>query len=308
MDTTASPEPVAGEFLLREFRFAEGGVLPERRLRYTTLGTLHRDAARCATNAVLLLHGTGGSGRPYSPSFARSPPLPGFPHARSSLHSRLFAFPLRSKFFSVTTPTASLNVSYSSRFHSTAVAATQAKHPGNTPMRLLSMLTTLLVGLLLLAACSADAAGGPPPSDFSLRYDWREGSLPPPYHYEYTISLSADGTGLITMVPDYPGPSVPVWEEAFSLAPEEVDRLHDLLIAQGLLRERWSERDDPPVGGSYAYLEVTRQGSTIKLPAFPVESQSAQVTNIFAAVEAIVPQPIRADLEQRRAAYEAENL
>ncbi len=61
----------AGTLVLRDFRFAEGGALPELHLRYTTLGTLRRDSAGRATNAVLLLHGTGGSGQAFlRPQFA----------------------------------------------------------------------------------------------------------------------------------------------------------------------------------------------------------------------------------------------
>ena len=64
-------QPVVGELVLRDFRFAEGGALPELRLRYTTLGALRRDPAGGATNAVLLLHGTGGSGQAFlRPQFA----------------------------------------------------------------------------------------------------------------------------------------------------------------------------------------------------------------------------------------------
>lgn len=70
---TSSDQQVlhTSDFVLRDFRFAEGGALPELRLRYTTLGTLRRDAAGRATNAVLLLHGTGGSGHAFlRPQFA----------------------------------------------------------------------------------------------------------------------------------------------------------------------------------------------------------------------------------------------
>jgi len=81
MDATAAlPAPVTGAFLLRNVPFAEGGVLPELRLRYTTLGTLRRDAAGRATNAVLLLHGTGGSGQAFlRPQFASELFGPGQP-------------------------------------------------------------------------------------------------------------------------------------------------------------------------------------------------------------------------------------
>jgi homoserine O-acetyltransferase len=51
------------DFIVRDFNFQSGEVLPELRLHYVTLGTPKRDAAGHVTNAVLLLHGTGGSGK-----------------------------------------------------------------------------------------------------------------------------------------------------------------------------------------------------------------------------------------------------
>ncbi len=58
-------------FVLRDFRFASGETLPELRLHYLTLGRPRRDAAGMVRNAVLILHGTGGSGSQFlSPLFA----------------------------------------------------------------------------------------------------------------------------------------------------------------------------------------------------------------------------------------------
>lgn len=54
--------PAQGDAVLRDFRFESGEVLPELRLHYRTLGTPRRDAAGVVRNAVLILHGTGGSG------------------------------------------------------------------------------------------------------------------------------------------------------------------------------------------------------------------------------------------------------
>ena len=50
-----------GSFDIHNFRFGTGESLPGLHLHYLTLGTLHRDAEGHADNAVLLLHGTGGS-------------------------------------------------------------------------------------------------------------------------------------------------------------------------------------------------------------------------------------------------------
>lgn len=71
MTTTIPNAPIEGTCRLPDFHFADGAVLPELHLRYTTLGTPRRDAAGCATNAVLILHGTGGSGTAFlRPQFA----------------------------------------------------------------------------------------------------------------------------------------------------------------------------------------------------------------------------------------------
>ncbi|HYA93146.1 MAG TPA: alpha/beta fold hydrolase [Thermodesulfobacteriota bacterium] len=59
-----------GNFVVRDFRFQSGEVLPELRLHYVTLGTPRRDAAGHTTNAVLLLHGTTGRGESLLASFA----------------------------------------------------------------------------------------------------------------------------------------------------------------------------------------------------------------------------------------------
>jgi len=60
-----------GNFVIRDFPFQSGEVLPELRLRYVTLGIPRRNTAGHITNAVLILHGTGSSGAAFlAPNFA----------------------------------------------------------------------------------------------------------------------------------------------------------------------------------------------------------------------------------------------
>jgi homoserine O-acetyltransferase len=65
---TAQPTPEAvpwpthdGFFEIHNFHFKDGETLDPLRLHFLTLGTPHRDAAGHTDNAILLLHGTGGS-------------------------------------------------------------------------------------------------------------------------------------------------------------------------------------------------------------------------------------------------------
>ena len=69
-----------GDFTVRDFKFRSGETLPELKLHYATLGTPKRDATGRITNAVMVLHGTGGSGRQFlQPQFADELYGPGQP-------------------------------------------------------------------------------------------------------------------------------------------------------------------------------------------------------------------------------------
>ena len=56
------PAPAEADFVIPNFHFASGESLPELRIHYRTFGQPHRDARGVVRNAVLILHGTGGSG------------------------------------------------------------------------------------------------------------------------------------------------------------------------------------------------------------------------------------------------------
>jgi homoserine O-acetyltransferase/O-succinyltransferase len=62
LHAATAPEAKPGDFVIKDFHFTSGGTLPELRIHYRTLGTPRRDASGRVTNAVLVLHGTSGSG------------------------------------------------------------------------------------------------------------------------------------------------------------------------------------------------------------------------------------------------------
>ena len=65
------PAPTEGDFTVRDFKFRSGETLPELRIHYRTLGTPQKDAQGKTINAVLIMHGTTGSGGQFiRPEFA----------------------------------------------------------------------------------------------------------------------------------------------------------------------------------------------------------------------------------------------
>lgn len=60
-----------GDFVVQTFHFHDGETMHDLRLHYTALGTPVRDATGGVTNAVLIMHGTGGTGHQFlRPTFA----------------------------------------------------------------------------------------------------------------------------------------------------------------------------------------------------------------------------------------------
>src|SRR6266567_4411000 len=57
------PDPVEGDWMTKNFRFTTGEVLPELRLHYYAIGKPVRDSSGLVRNAVLIMHGTTGSGK-----------------------------------------------------------------------------------------------------------------------------------------------------------------------------------------------------------------------------------------------------
>jgi len=64
--TLGGVAPVSADFTIKDFAFTSGEKLPELRIHYMTLGTPKRNAAGHVTNAVIVLHGTTGSGQQFT--------------------------------------------------------------------------------------------------------------------------------------------------------------------------------------------------------------------------------------------------
>ena len=65
------PAPVEGDYTIKDFKFRSGETLPELKLHYLTIGAPSKDNSGVTRNAVLIMHGTGGTGAQFlSPQFA----------------------------------------------------------------------------------------------------------------------------------------------------------------------------------------------------------------------------------------------
>jgi hypothetical protein len=146
------------------------------------------------------------------------------------------------------------------------------------------------------------------PDDFRVEYEWREGSLPPPYHYEYTVILEPSGQSEIVLIPDYPAADVPQWTETFKVAEQDLNDLYRVMVENGLLTRKWQQLDAAPIGGSNQTLLVTAQGKQIKVEDYLIAEQQVSAKVMYAALHALVPKEIWERLQARRVKYIQDHL
>jgi hypothetical protein len=145
------------------------------------------------------------------------------------------------------------------------------------------------------------------PADFSVAYHWAEGSLAPPYHYEYDILVAADGAVTVRYTPDYPADDVPVWTETVQMNTAQLDALYADLGAYGLFTRDWRTENGPPVGASSEWLTATANGRTIEVPAYVVPEQAADEAALAATLHDLIPDDTWAKLNAQREQYVLEH-
>jgi hypothetical protein len=160
---------------------------------------------------------------------------------------------------------------------------------------------------LLLGACGDDDGGLDPdvrPVDLSVDYSWYEGSVAPPYHYEFDIDVRADGSGTIRYRPDYG--SEPEWVEAFTVSDADLDSLYWDMYDAGVFTRDWREDDEPPVGGSVAGMTVIAAGKEYRIPLDLADAGDREaVIPVYGNIEGLVPTEIWRGFEALRDDYMA---
>jgi hypothetical protein len=142
------------------------------------------------------------------------------------------------------------------------------------------------------------------PTDFAVVYTWQAGSMPPPYHYEFTIHIGPQTKGKIVFFPDYPSDDTPRWTEIFPVDEQLLSELHGLIMENDLQRREWPEEQIEAIGGSQEWLEITASGKTVKLPSRASSDEMAAAA--YAFIRRLVPESIWAELLSRREQYERE--
>jgi hypothetical protein len=188
-----------------------------------------------------------------------------------------------------------------------------------------AVLVTVAVGMLLISACdtAGDRISTPTPkigvettvtaqgegkmkgypADFSVKYDWRAGTMPPPHHYEYSVRIAAGAQGEVTFWPDYVTNETPTWTESFDVSANQLSTLYSLMVEKKVLREDWRRMEFPPVGGSLEDAEIVADGKRYSIPSDIEPAEKEVVAEVYTTIMETVPQAVWDKLMAQREQY-----
>lgn len=165
------------------------------------------------------------------------------------------------------------------------------------------LFSVLFVGVLLGVGCKKEI--GPTPQDFSFRYHWVGGTVPPPNHYEYVLEMSSDGKVKVTYYFGYgEDKDTQVLTKELPVVNEgERKLLYQQLVDTKLFKnkELKGRQGNETVGGGYSWLDIQSNGKTYKIGSNVVET--AEIKYFYERIQQLIPGSVYQEVEKQRQEY-----
>jgi len=162
----------------------------------------------------------------------------------------------------------------------------------------------LLTLLFLVSACASTDPGTPTadeqvmPADFAGTLDYANGTVAPPYHYEWTVRFD-ESSAVVEWRPGYEE-AVEPWRETVDITGDQRSQLYGRLRELGVF-DMAEAKDDGMVGGPGGSIEVTAGGRTYDLGTLGSSEDSVRVLKDVAdAVRELVPGNVWHGLETKQ--------
>ncbi|MCT2586939.1 hypothetical protein [Actinophytocola gossypii] len=165
-----------------------------------------------------------------------------------------------------------------------------------------------LVGLLLVAGCSQAGAGTPVPAaagrmpaDFAATVVYRNGSVPPEYHYEWVLRVD-ETTAELSWRPGYERDQES-WVETVPVTGEQRAEFHRALRSAGAL-DPVPPVDSGIAGGPTGSIELTAGGSTRDLGTLGLTHEAQDILDrVHDAAENLLPAEVWTTMTDRQRSW-----
>lgn len=176
----------------------------------------------------------------------------------------------------------------------------------------MSLRVVLLAFLLLVAGCATETPGVPAevpvaddamPADFTGTVDYGNGSVPPPYHYEWRVRFD-EATATVEWTPGYEEPEP--WRHSVDIDDAKRERLYEMLREADAFTFD-DNTDEGIVGGSTGSAELVADGKTYDTGSLGTSRAGQRVLDdVVAAVEELVPADVWAEMKDKQDEWAAQ--
>ncbi len=150
----------------------------------------------------------------------------------------------------------------------------------------------------------------------SIQYSYSSGPLPPPYHFNYDITVNSDCTAALSYRLGYED-SQPL-NYTFTVPKEKLKLLNEKIAASQIASGKIEAvpENKHPVGGSLenAKLVVTKSNPDLdqppkafESPYFPEEKYKKNLDDLYAFIKSLVPQSTWDDINAKKTEYESKH-
>lgn len=162
----------------------------------------------------------------------------------------------------------------------------------------------LLTLLFLVSACASANPGRPTadeqvmPADFAGAVDYANGTVAPPYHYEWRVRFD-ESSAVVEWRPGYEE-TVEPWRETVEITADQRSQLYGRLREIGVF-DMAKAKDDGMVGGPGGSIEVTAGGRMYDPGSLGSSEDSVRVLKDVAdAVRELVPADVWSALQDKQ--------
>ncbi len=152
----------------------------------------------------------------------------------------------------------------------------------------------------------------------TIEYFYREGSVPPPYYYEYKIVINSDGSGNLNYQFDYSRENQPPLQYTLTFGNDQMKNLNEALAESKVLETEIKALPDSlhPIGGYVQRINVIivdpnpgldQPPRVIETPYFPEEEFVAGLNNLYGVINKMVPEKIWNEISSKEAEYIQQN-
>lgn len=157
--------------------------------------------------------------------------------------------------------------------------------------------------LIMLAIFAAANAGYAQEKWTKIEYSFNIGSLPPPYHYEYTITITSDGTAALEYMMGYTRTSDNTLEYTIDIRNTPFKYLKKEIKESGLLNKRigYLHSGEIPVGGSSEHMTIFDGSDTITyVPSYPDKAYDKVLERLYLKIRKCIPDNVWNEVKTKR--------